>query len=176
MYSSMQVLDQVLLESIIGKLPEGSVAGDIVKATIEIADKKVTFEGPREFVEAQVAKFTQAESSKQTITELGASLRNSTEEHVQTERDLVNSKKPKGHLETVAVLAFVLAQSGTLEFTEDDIRRAYLRAGVKPPKVVSQALRDAKNRLDYIEIGQKKGTYRLSHHGDRTVRFDLPRS
>jgi hypothetical protein len=152
------------------------MVADIVKATIEIADKKVTFEGPRDFVEAQVARFTQEGNPKQTATELGAGFRNATVEHVQTERELVDSKKPKGHVETVAVLAFALAQSGTVEFAEEDIRRAYLRAGVRPPKVVSQALRDAKNRFDYIEVGQKKGAYRLSHHGDRTVRFDLPRS
>jgi len=91
------------------------------------------------------------------------------------ERELAEAKRPSGHLETVAVLAFALAQSGIEEFTEAEMRRAYLRAGIRPPKVVAQALRDAKNRMDYIEPGHKRGTYRLSQHGDRTVRFDLPR-
>jgi hypothetical protein len=85
-------------------------------------------------------------------------------------------KKPRGHAEIVAVLAFGLADAGTEEFTEVDVRRAYIQAGVRPPKVVAQALRDAKNKQDYIEAGKKRGTYRLSPHGDRTVRFDLPRS
>ncbi len=86
------------------------------------------------------------------------------------------AKRPSGHLETVAVIAFALTQAGIGEFTEEDVRRAYVRADVKPPKVVAQALRDAKNRMDYIEPGRKRGTYRLSPHGDRTVRFDLPRT
>jgi hypothetical protein len=145
------------------------------KAMVEVGDKKVTFEGPREFVEEQVAKLTGSGSLKQEDQKIGDSKSTQSGEHVLSEREFVQSKKPKGHLETVAVLAFALAQSGITEFTDDDIRRAYLRAGVKPPKVVAQALRDAKNRFDYIEAGNKKGMYRLSHHGDRTVRFDLPR-
>src|SRR5258706_14136965 len=99
------------------------------KATIDIGDKKVTFEGPREFVEEQVAKFTGAGASKQFDNVLGGTDSRTPKEHVLSERDLVQSKEPKGHLETVAVLAFALAQGGTVEVTEDDIRRAYLRAG-----------------------------------------------
>ncbi len=74
----------------------------------------------------------------------------------------------------VAVLAFGLAESGSVEFSESDMRRAYIQAGARPPKVVAQALRDAKNKQDYLESGKKRGTYKLSSHGDRTVRFDLP--
>jgi hypothetical protein len=88
---------------------------------------------------------------------------------------LVELKKPRGHSELVAVLAFGLAESGIQEFSESEMRRAYIRAEVRPPKVVSQALRDAKNKQDYVESGKKRGTYKLSSHGDRTVRFDLPR-
>jgi hypothetical protein len=145
------------------------------KATVEIGDKKVTFEGPREFVEAQVYKIAGGAPSKHiagVLTDGGATPIKSEQ---FSERELILSKQPKGHLETVAVLAFALTQSGTEEFTEGEMRRAYLRAGVRPPKVVAQALRDAKNRLDYLESGKRKGTYRLSPHGDRTVRFDLPR-
>ena len=145
------------------------------KATIEVGDKKVTIEGPREFVEEQVAKLTGAWSSKQNDGLLGEDPSDSTSEQEFSEKHLIQTKQPRGHLETVAVLAFALTQAGVAAFTEEDIRRAYLRAGVRPPKVVAQALRDAKNRLDYIEPGGKRGTYRLSPHGDRTVRFDLPR-
>jgi hypothetical protein len=142
----------------------------IVKATIEVADTKVTFEGPPEFVDAQVAKYA-AQRVSNTQEKLGTG----TQDAPVSEQQLVDRKQPSGHIETVAVLAFALTQAGTDEFTEDDIRRAYIRAGVRPPKVVAQALRDAKNRADFIELGSTKGTYRLSPHGDRTVRFDLPR-
>jgi len=150
------------------------LATDTYRATIEIGDKKITFEGPRLFVEEQVAKIT-GQTSKQYVATLTTDGETAIPETQLTERELVQAKQPKGHLEMVAVLAFALTQAGAKEFTEEEMRRAYLRAGQRPPKVVGQALRDAKNRLDYIEPGTRKGTYRLSHHGDRTVRFDLPR-
>jgi hypothetical protein len=76
----------------------------------------------------------------------------------------------------VAVLAFSLIERGISEFTPEDIRKAYIRANVRPPKVVAQALRDAKNKYDFVEAGIAKGTFRLSAHGERVVRFDLPRN
>lgn len=143
------------------------------RATISIDGGTITFEGPQEFVEGQVARYMgSARSLAGPAADARADLRN---HRLGTERDLVELKKPNGHHEFVAVLAFYFHETGVPEFTEADMRRAYLRAGIRPPKVVSQALRDAKNRCDYIEPGSKRGTYRLSAHGDRTVRFDLPR-
>ena len=91
-----------------------------------------------------------------------------------SERDLVKQKRPHGHHQIVAVLAFALRESGVSEFTADDMRRAYIRAGVRPPKVMAQALRDAKNKYELVEVGSKKSAFRLSPHGERTVLFDLP--
>lgn len=93
----------------------------------------------------------------------------------RSERETLSEKKPSGHSEIVAVLAYCLREAGTPEFTADDMRRAYIRGAVRPPKVVAQALRDAKNKYELIEGGSKKGTFRLSSHGERTVLFDLPR-
>jgi hypothetical protein len=91
-----------------------------------------------------------------------------------SEREFIAQKEPHGHGEIVAVLAFCLRESGISEFTAEDMRRAYIRAGVRPPKVVAQALRDAKNKYDLIESGSKRSSFRLSPHGERTVLFDLP--
>jgi len=93
-----------------------------------------------------------------------------------SERDLIKQKKPHGHHQVVAILAFALRESGVSEFTADDMRRAYIRAGVRPPKVMAQALRDAKNKYELVELGSKKSAFRLSPHGERTVLFDLPAS
>jgi hypothetical protein len=145
------------------------------KAIIERNGCKVTFEGPREFVEEQVARWVKPISSKQSELSQSALGQHPVDAPAFSERDLIMAKHPSGHLETVAVIAFALTQAGRDEFSEDDVRKGYLRAGVRPPKVVAQALRDAKNRMDFIEAGSKRGMYRLSPHGDRTVRFDLPR-
>jgi|HubBroStandDraft_3_1064219.scaffolds.fasta_scaffold792633_1 hypothetical protein len=147
---------------------------EICKATITMGDSKITLEGPAGFVQAQIEKFAGNQQTIATLGETGAGNGRSTQ--ASTEKQFVAEKRPRGHHEIATVLAFALTESGTREFTEEDIRRAYLRAEVRPPKYVSQALRDAKNKFDYITTGSKRGTYRLTNHGDRTIRFDLPRS
>ncbi len=146
--------------------------GPTFKATITIDDKSITFEGPRDFVEAQVEKFTAHQSKLQA--KHGDTFADTATKPASI-GEFVQSRQPNGHPETVAVLAFWLTENGVTEFTEEDIKKAYIQAGVRPPKVVGQALRDAKNRFDYVAPGSNRGTYKLSNHGDRTVRFDLPR-
>lgn len=144
---------------------------EVCKATITVGDSKITFEGSADFVEAQVEKFAGTQQGPVAVGDAG-----SRPAQASTEKQLIAQKRPRGHHEIVTVLAFALTESGTKEFTEDDVRRAYIRADVRPPKYVSQALRDAKNKFDYVTAGSKRGTYRLTNHGDRTVRFDLPRA
>jgi hypothetical protein len=150
----------------------------VVKATISVDNKVITFEGPQEFVNEQVAKYMSLAQSSNTSDNSIVPRQSGdvSANPVLTEKQLVMTKKPKAHSETVAVLAFALGESGKAEFTEEDMRKAYIRAGVRPPKVVGQAIRDAKNKSEFIEAGSKWGTYKLSSHGDRTVRFDLPHS
>ena len=147
------------------------------RATITIDDKVVTFEGPQEFVDAQVAKYIGGgvSSNNQENKSSDAQSLDLRTKSVLTEKQLVLAKKPDGHSETIAVLAFALAEAGLSEFSEEDMRKAYIRAGVRPPKVVGQAIRDAKRLNDFVEYGSQRGRYKLSNHGDRTVRFDLPR-
>jgi hypothetical protein len=147
---------------------------DTCKATINWGDAKITFEGSEGFVQAQVEKFATAQPKGPAPNEPGANTGRPTQ--TSLERQLVIQKRPHGHHEIATVLAFALSEAGSPEFTEQDVRRAYIRADVRPPKYVSQALRDAKSKFDYIATGSKRGTYRLTDHGDRTVRFDLPRS
>lgn len=152
---------------------------DTCKATITYGDVKIVLEGPKEFIEEQIAKYALRTSSPLASNQDSKNLltsEDSTEPQTRftSERDLIAAKRPRGHHEIAAVLAFSLTEGGQEEFGENEIRRAYIRAGVRPPKVVAQALRDAKNVHDFLESAGR-GRYRLSPHGDRTVRFDLPR-
>jgi hypothetical protein len=148
----------------------------IVRAEVEFENKKIKFEGPKEFVEEMVAKYTGASKPQDKPEETQYPTGGAIAPTGRSERDLISTKRPRGHHETVAVLAFALTEAGTEVFTEEDIRRAYIRAGVRPPKVVAQALRDAKNKYEFVELAGGRGRYRLTNHGDRVVRFDLPRS
>lgn len=144
------------------------------KATIVWSDdSKVTFEGSAAFVESQLQKYGDRSALPVQPDDNLVSAFSSNQG--SDEKQLVLLKRPRGHHEIATVLAFALTESGLTEFTEEDIKRAYIRAEVRPPKQVSQALRDAKSKFDYIAMGSKRGIYKLTNHGDRTVRFDLPR-
>ncbi len=149
---------------------------DICKATITFGNVKIVLEGPRDFIDTQVEKYSDANSaSKSESKNLKGTIGMGERQAAGlSERELIAEKQPKGHHEIVIVLAHCLTEAGQPEFGEDEIRRAYIRAGVRPPKVVGQALRDAKNNHDFLEPAGK-GKYRLSAHGERTVLFDLPR-
>jgi hypothetical protein len=144
-----------------------------ITVTLTVGNRKITLEGPEDFIRGELRRFVsppvEGIGPKETPSE-GLS------RAVRSEREFISEKRPANQTETVAILGFYLTQNGHAEFTETDIRRAYIRAGVKPPKVVAQALRDARNKFDLIESGKKRGTFVLSEHGDRTVRFDLPRT
>lgn len=145
-----------------------------ITATLEVNDKRITLEGPRSFVEQEIRRLTSVVAAVPTSGAVSAPPAMPESLDGISERDLIALKSPQGHMEIATVLGFYLTERGQDEFSEEDIRRSYIRAGVRPPKVVAQALRDAKNKKDYIEPASKRGTYRLTHHGDRFVRFDLP--
>jgi hypothetical protein len=150
-----------------------------IEVTVTVGDKKVTLDGPEDFVRAEVQRLTNviaSSDSSHSPASTGVSLRPMAEHELPpTEKEFIAAKKPAGHAETVAVLAYYLTKSGQQDFTPEDIRRAYVRAEQRPPKVISQALRDAKNQHDYLEKGSGPSIFRLSPHGERTVIFDLPR-
>jgi hypothetical protein len=139
---------------------------DRVTVTITFEDKKITMEGPEDFVRSELDRFT-GRSGKTANFVNG--------ENVESEKALIQAKRPKTHHEIIAVLAFYFLQQDRTEFTSEEIRRAYIRAGIKPPKVIGQALRDASRHHDLVEHGATRGTFKLSHHGERVVRFELPR-
>jgi hypothetical protein len=147
---------------------------DRIEVTVTLQDKRVTIEGPEDFVRGEVQRLTNLAVSPSPSPVVGPR----TEADAGTpnnEREFVALKKPTGHAETVVVLAYWLTQAGQQEFTAEDIRRAYARANVRPPKVIDQSLRDAKNVHDFLGRGSNRGTFRLTPHGTRTVEFDMPR-
>jgi len=146
-----------------------------ISATVEINDKRISLEGPRSFVEEEVRRLTSLIAGT-VAGPGGVPPSKAFPDSIEglSERQFIDMKGPQGHLEIVTALGFYLTENGQPEFTEDDIRRAYIRANVRPPKVVGQSLRDAKNKKDFIQGGNSRGTYKLTNHGDRFVRFDLP--
>jgi hypothetical protein len=145
-----------------------------IEVTIEIDGKRMTLHGPTDFVREEVRRISELLTRSVQERRPDAS-GPAAPAPTEDEKDLIAAKKPKSQTETVAVLAYALSRSGRQEFTEEDMRRAYIRAGVRPPTSIGQALRDARNKSDYIAKGSKRASHRLSPHGERLVLFDLPR-
>lgn len=146
-----------------------------IRVTVTIGENEVTIAGPEQFVREETRRLTATIGGPRDKTTKGESSQSATDDLPASERQFIASKKPRGHSEIVTVLGYYLAKNGQVEFAPEDIKRAYARAGVRPPKVMAQALRDAKNGYDFLVVGSKKGTFRLSPHGERTIQFDLPR-
>jgi hypothetical protein len=151
------------------------MAGKLYRGEVLFEGKRIRVEGPKEWVEEMIGAYSQTSKPQAKPDAVPYAAGGAITAVGGTERELVAEKRPRGHHEIVAVLAFALTAAGTSEFSEEDIRRAYIRAGSRPPKVVAQALRDAKNKYEYVEPSGTRGKYRLTNHGDRVVRFDLPR-
>jgi hypothetical protein len=146
------------------------------KGTVEWDGKKVSLEGPEEFVSAELERFRNAVVEAKVPGSQTQAADSNGEGRPTTDAAFVQLKQPADHFERIAVLAVRLAEAGSTEFTADDMRRAYLRAGIKPPKVMPQALIDTKRKKDYIEPTQTRGAYRLTTFGSDFVQFELPRT
>ena len=108
------------------------------------------------------------------IRQLG---REPQERNVPTLKEFFDEKKPSTASETIAVFGFYLEHfRSQVQFNELDISTAYFEARARKPKVIGQALRDAKNVKGYLVDGSKRGTFRLSNVGENLVVHDLPRN
>jgi hypothetical protein len=145
-----------------------------IEVTITVEGRELHLKGPEDFVR-EVVHHLAASMVPSSVPDAARPVVATIPAGAPSEEALVAEKRPANHAEYVAVMAYALKASGYTEFSEDDMTRAYKRARVRPPKVVGQAIRDAKNQFDYIEAGSGRGLYRLSHHGERTVEFDMPR-
>src|ERR1700690_1605441 len=101
-----------------------------IEVTVKVGEREVTLVGPEAFVRSEVQRLTNLlASSASTVADFRPPQVES--ELPVTEHDFVVQKKPNGHPEIVAVLAYYLTRSGQIEFSAEDIKRAYLRAAVR---------------------------------------------
>lgn len=111
-------------------------------------------------------------ASSSNIGEQGQIIRDKT---ISTIKEFFDEKKPLTAAETVAVFGYFLERyENKTEFTEADISKAFFDARVRKPKVVAQALRDAKNKKGFLVDGHEKGSFRLSNIGENLILHDLP--
>ncbi len=91
-------------------------------------------------------------------------------------RTFVEQKKPGSTCEAMACVTYFLKKYRSKdEITADEMRAAMITAKQRPPGNFPQALTDCRRRYGYVEVGTKKGFWKLSHDGEVTVELDLPR-
>ena len=84
----------------------------VYKAEIVFDDRKIKVEGPKEFVEEMIAKYSHTSKLQGKNDMTTYSSETVIAPTVDNERELVAKKRPHGHHEIVAVLAFAITKLG----------------------------------------------------------------
>ena len=87
-------------------------------------------------------------------------------------------KDPRNDMERVTVLAYYAKEYlGKPEVSEAELTPLFNEAGVKLPKKVLQAMRNAaRKQYGLLEFAGKGGYYRITNAGINLVKLQLPRS
>jgi len=94
----------------------------------------------------------------------------------QSIRTFVTAKAPQNVYEAIAlVLHHRRNYEDKQELTAAEIRQGLVAGGARPPTVLPQALTDCRRRYGYIQIGSKRGFWKLTPTGETMIEFDLPR-
>ena len=122
-----------------------------------------------------IDEIDQKSVAESAIVEVPLSIKGRNES-IPSIKDFFDAKKPESAIETVTVFGYYFERYEKLpEFAESDISRAYYEARVRKPKVIGQAIRDARNIRGYLVEGSKRGRFRLSNVGENLVLHDLPK-
>jgi hypothetical protein len=138
-------------------------------------------EGDQAFVEAQLEKLlpmvrVNGNGSPAAVAHDNVQGRTAASPPRQTLKSFFTTKKPANASEAIAlVLHYRREHDKKDELSAEEIRAALRQGGFRPPEVMAQALTDCRRRYGYIEVGTKKGMWKLTHQGETLVEIDLPR-
>jgi len=87
-------------------------------------------------------------------------------------------KNPRNDMERVTVLTYYAKEyRGISEVSEAELTPLFNEVGVKLPKNVMQAIRNAaRKQYGYLESAGKPGYYRITNAGINLAKYQLPRS
>jgi len=141
-------------------------------------------QGDKEFVEAQMKKLlplvtgdagTAAPPKSAAPTSEPSAVK--TAHATKSIQAYFKEKAPQNAYEAIAVGMFHRREHDQKdELSGDEIRMAMIQGRYPPPNNFPQALTDCRRRYGYVEVGTKKGFWRLTNAGATVVDFDLPKS
>lgn len=156
-----------------------------VRVAVALGGASVELQGDREFVEAQMKKLLPLITGEANATgghHKPAEHASASTAHTAAEPKLgsiakfFEEKNPGNAYEAIAVAMFHKAKTEHKpELSWEEIRTALIQGRSRPPESFQQALTDCRRRYGYIEVGSKKGFWKLTHSGETVVELDLPR-
>jgi hypothetical protein len=157
-----------------------------VRVAVALGGASVEVQGDREFVEAQIKRLLPLITGEggSTVTpakEPAHTAPASGDAHAAPRLGSIGGffeqKKPGNAYEAIAVAMFHrLKTEQKIEMSWDEIKTALTQGRFRPPESFQQALTDCRRRYGYIEVGSKKGFWKLTHSGETVVDFDLPKN
>ena len=154
-----------------------------VKVVFSSGDARLELEGDQAFVESNLEKLLPMVRGNGNGSVAASAHQNGGDGHEPAKRPrvllktFITQKNPGNASEAIAlVLHYKRQHEQKDELSGDEIRAALLQGGYRPPDAMAQALTDCRRRYGYIEVGTKKGMWRLTNQGETLVEIDLPRS
>ena len=94
----------------------------------------------------------------------------------QTLKNFLEQRSPQNAYEAIACVLFhYCATQERPELSSDEIRMALVQGKYSPPRNMAQAMTDCRRKYGYVDVGSKKGFWKLSRDGETLVEIDLPR-
>lgn len=152
-----------------------------VRIVVAQGDIRIELEGEQSFVEKKL---------KQLLPIVGVDNNEALDQHKgsaqpkphggkqgrQSLPTFIASKKPQNVYEAIAaILHYARKVEGKDEVSGAEIRSGLVQGRHRPPGNLAQALTDCRRKYGYIQTGSKKGLWTLTHSGETTIEFDLPR-
>lgn len=156
-----------------------------VRIVIAQGDSRLELEGDQAFVEAHLKKLlprvvgeTDGQPKPQSAEGLGTPTAPGAARARQSLATFVATKKPQNAYEAISVVLYHRRQTeDKTELSGPEIRAALVQGRYRPPdSSMAQTLTDCRRKYGYIQPGSKKGLWKLTHTGETTVEFDLPRA
>lgn len=155
------------------------------RISIASGDFHVEVEGDPAFVEKHIrdlnALLKKVGDARANAVEIVTDARSETEgkgvgkDARQTLHKFVGAKKPRNVYEAIAcVLYYAKNYQDQPELETGNVRTSLVQGKYRPPGNMVSAMTDCRRKYGFVEVGSKKGFWKLSHQGETLVEFDLP--
>jgi hypothetical protein len=150
---------------------------DRVRMRVKRGTWEFEVEGPRNYVEEQIARAKAEMEATPEVAALGEPSSSAAVDRGRSIRlkDFVASKAPRSHIESAATIAvWAKDNAGVPAVGGTELDRLYKEAELKRPADALHILQRAASERSWFELAGE-GKYRLTPAGEDFVEYDLPK-